>query len=162
MKKKHSEPTVKRQRRTNLELVGLSREHLRTIKRISEMSQVPISRVGTDVIEIGIASVLSMYKPMIEMEDGRKARSERMKRIFDEQADSEPVRPGSPDEQADVGEVKLGSGTEDEVSANGVTLDFSGATLVRPGDADEQPGYEPEVDPTVGSVSPDGEIIIER
>ena len=148
-----------RLRRTNLELVGLSRQHLLTIKRISEMSQVPISRVGTDVIEIGIAAVLSTYQPMIEMENARKERSEKIKRIFNEPETSTPTRPGVPDEQADVGEIKPEPETGGEGVANAVALDFERATVRRPDDADEQSGFWETDNQDLGSVNPDGETV---
>ena len=156
--KKHVEQTVKRHRRSNLDLVGLSREHLRTIKRISEMSQVPISRVGTDVIEIGIAAVLSTYQPMIEMEQARKERAEKIKRIFDNESEtSSPIRPGIPDEQDELVKVEHQPEAQSERPADGITLDFSRATLRGPVDADVESGFGETADTDLGGDVPNSD-----
>lgn len=156
-------PVTNRKRRSNLELAKLSSAHLRTIRKISEMAQVPMKRVFSDVIEVGIASVLSSYKPMIEMEEERKLRSERLKNLFaNEQPISEPVGRGIAQDEDEPG-YESSDITSVERPANEdpyreVGMDHR-RSLSGPDDADVGPGQLPEADTYIGSVTPNGEII---
>jgi hypothetical protein len=165
----------KRKRRTNLELAGISRVHLRLIEQTSQMIQVPSDKVWADVVEIGVAGVLASYtgimKTREQMESERKLRKEHIKSLFRWKVDpphileeyepkpSEPTGPGSPEEQIEVAGVKYAVGT-DPGHSDGPSADDSSPGSEGSVDHVVVCRYSPEADEIIGSVDPNGAITI--
>ena len=127
----------------------MSKLHLRTIQKISEMAQVPVSRVTNDVVEIGIAAVMEKYTPLIRMEEERHERAEHLRNMFsgDKKGESNPsedVGSGVTQELPGLDqEIHTDSGGDQAVDngaivipEEGTVLDFS-AAAIRPGSGAE-------------------------
>jgi hypothetical protein len=154
----------KRKRRTNLELAGISREHLRMVQRLAELVQLPADKVWADVVEIGAAGVLSCNSEIMQarekMEKERKLREEHIRDLFsDEPKLSEPIGSGSAPKQTEVAEYEYATGT-DPGHSEGPSADDSEPALDGSFDAVIGPGYESEADQVIGSVDPNGAITI--
>lgn len=145
-----------RRRRTNLELAGFGREHLRTIRQISEQSRVPIDQVLADVIENGLITVMPIYDSMIEF---RKSRATRLTNLFNrnEPINSEPTGQGSTEEQPEL--VTGGTDTgKDAAALDRDTASLSPRDFDGFADADVQPGLEGALDSYPGASHTNGEV----
>jgi hypothetical protein len=154
----------KRKRRTNLELAGISREHLRMVKRLSELVQLPADKVWADVVEIGAAGVLSCNSEIMQarekMEKERKLREEHIRDLFsDEREPSESTGPGSATEQTKVAASEYVTGT-DSGSSDGPSADDSQPAVDGSIHASFGLRHKTEDDEVIGSVDPNGEITI--
>jgi hypothetical protein len=173
MKKKldSNKPTKTRMRRSNLtyfrkaDLAGFSKEHLRTIRRISDQSRVPIDQVLSDVIENGLITVMPMYESMIEF---RKSRETKLKSMFEPKQNefpfSEATGLGSAEEPArlDIRGEDTGQG-EGNLEGDGefVHVEYGPQSdfVHRPVDASEQSGHESSADTYLGSDDSNGDTL---